>query len=56
MPCTKEQLIAAINSYAIARSTSDDLLTQMAAKALAQLIDSLVFTQSQAPEDDGSQE
>jgi hypothetical protein len=55
MPCTKEQLIAAINSYAAARVSGDAPLVQMAAEALTQAVDTLDFTEP-APEEDGSQE
>lgn len=43
MPCKKSQLIAAINAYATARSTSDQLLMQAAIKILQPLVDSLEF-------------
>jgi hypothetical protein len=55
MPCTKEQLITAINSYASARTTGDAPLIQMAAATLSQVVDTLEFTEP-APEEDGSQE
>jgi hypothetical protein len=55
MPCTKEQLVTAINSYAAARATGDGPLVQMAAAVLTQAVDSLEFTEP-APEEDGGQE
>jgi hypothetical protein len=45
MPCTKDQLIAAINSFASARTTGDVPLMQMAADALTQLVDTLEFSE-----------
>ncbi len=41
MPCTKAELIAAINSYASARTTNDGPLINMAAAALGQVVDTL---------------
>jgi hypothetical protein len=55
MPCTKEQLITAINSYASARTTGDASLIQMAAAALTQAVDTLEFTEL-SPDEDGGQE
>lgn len=58
MPCTKEQLVAAINSYASARTTSDGPLIGMAAAALTELVDSLTFTEPETEaeaEEDGGQ-
>jgi hypothetical protein len=53
MPCTKEQLITAINSYAAARATGDAPLIQMAATALTQAVDTLEFTEPEpAPEEE----
>lgn len=43
MPCKKSQLVAAINSYATAKSTGDQLLIQAAIKILQPLVDSLEF-------------
>ena len=45
MPCTKEQLVTAINSYASARTTGDGPLIQMAAASLSQVVDTLEFTE-----------
>jgi hypothetical protein len=56
MPCTKEELVTAINSYAAARSTGDAALTQMAAAKLTELVDSLSFTEPEPAEADGGQE
>jgi hypothetical protein len=57
MPCTKDQVIAAINSYASARATGDGPLINMAAAALGQIVDTLTFSEP-APEvkEDGGQE
>jgi hypothetical protein len=57
MPCTKEELITAINSYAAARTTGDAALGQMAAVKLTELIDTITFAEPPAEaNDDGSQE
>lgn len=56
MPCTKEQLIAAINSYASARTTGDVPLIQMAAQALTEVVDTLNFSEPEVAEEDGGQE
>lgn len=57
MPCTKAELIAAINSYASARATGDGPLINMAAVALGQVVESLTFTEPPAEaEEDGGQE
>ncbi len=57
MPCTKEQLVAAINSYAAARQTGDGPLIQMSAQALTALVDTLTFSEPPAEaEADGGQE
>lgn len=53
MPCTKAELIAAINSYASARATGDGPLINLAAAALGQVVDTLTFSE---PEEDGGQE
>ena len=45
MPCTKDQLIADINSFASARTTGDVPLMQMAADALSQPVDTLEFSE-----------
>lgn len=49
MPCTKPELIAAINSYASARITGDGPLIAMAAQALEKVIETLAFSEP-APE------
>lgn len=56
MPCTKTDLVTAINSYAAARATGDAPLMQMAATKLTEMIDTLAFSEPEATEDDGSQE
>lgn len=57
IPCTKAELIAAINSYASARTTNDGPLINMAAAALGQVVDTLTFSEPPAEaEDDGGQE
>jgi hypothetical protein len=57
MPCTKDELVTAINSYAAARGTGDAALTQMAAAKLTEVVDTLSFSESPAEaDDDGGQE
>jgi hypothetical protein len=56
MPCTKEDLATAINSYAAARTTGDAALTQMAILKLTELIDTLSFAEPEPAEADGGQE
>lgn len=51
MPCTKAELVAAINSYAAARCTSDGNLINMAAHALTQVVDTLEFAEPTAAEE-----
>ena len=43
MPCTKSQLIGAINSFGSARATGDGNLIGFAANLIGQLIDTLEF-------------
>jgi|LakMenEpi03Aug12_release.lakeMendotaPanAssembly.Ray.scaffolds.fasta_scaffold2175728_2 hypothetical protein len=50
MPCTKDQLIAAINSFASARTTGDVPLMQMAADVLTKLVDTLEFSEPEPEE------
>lgn len=45
MPCTKTELVTAINSYASARVTNDGPLIQMAAGVLTELVDGLEFSE-----------
>lgn len=52
MPCTKEQLITAINSYAAARATGDGPLIQIAAAVLTEAVETLEFSEP-APEENG---
>jgi hypothetical protein len=56
MPCTKEQLITAINSYASARTTGDAPLIQLAAQALTEVVDTLEFSEPEVAENNGGQE
>jgi len=56
MPCTKEQLVTAINSYAAARSTADGALMQMSAEKLTELIDTIAFSEPEVAEEDGGKE
>jgi hypothetical protein len=60
MPCTKEQLATAINSYSTARVTGDEALIQMAVNRLTELIDTLPFPEPEPEpepaEADGGQE
>jgi hypothetical protein len=43
MACKKSELVAAVNSYASARLTSDAPLVKMAAEALQNIVDTLDF-------------
>lgn len=43
MPCTKSELISAINSYAAARCSNDGPLIQMAANKLGEFVESLEY-------------
>ena len=57
MPCTKEQLVSAINSYAAARVSNDGPLIQMAAQVLSGVVDTLEFSEPETEtEEDGGQE
>jgi hypothetical protein len=56
MPCTKTDLVTAINSYAAARATGDGPLMQLAVTKLTEMIDTLEFSEPEAAEDNGSQE
>ena len=52
-PCTKPQLIEAVNSFGKAKQVQDPKLMQFAAKELNDLMDTLEFTpQPEAPADD----
>lgn len=55
MPCTKEQLVSAINSYAAARVSNDATLIQVAAQMLSGVVDTLEFTEPEAEEDGGQE-
>ena len=57
MPCTKEQLVSAVNSYAAARVSNDATLIQVAAQILSGVVDTLEFAEPEAEaEEDGGQE
>ena len=57
MPCTKEQLVSAINSFAAARVSNDSPLIQMAAAVLSGVVDTLEFAEPEIEtEEDGGQE
>lgn len=43
MPCTKVELVSAINSYAAARCSNDGPLIQMAATKLSEMVESLEY-------------
>jgi len=43
MPCTKSQLVEAINSFAAARCSNDAPLIQMAAARLGQIVETLEY-------------
>jgi len=55
MPCTKEELVSAINTYAAARVSNDATLIQVAAQLLSGAVDTLEFAEP-AAEQDGGQE
>ena len=48
MPCKQSELITAINSFAAARSSNDQVLTSFSANLVAKLMETLVFD----PEDE----
>ena len=56
MPCTKSELVGAINSYAAARCTNDGPLIQMAAAKLGEFVESLDYAAEPEAEADGGQE
>lgn len=56
MPCTKDQLVSAINSFAAARVSNDGPLIQMAAQVLSGVVDTLEFAEPEVEEEDGGQE
>ena len=43
MPCTKSELVTAINSYAAARCTNDGSLIQMSAAKLGEFVELLEY-------------
>jgi len=55
MPCTKEQLVSAVNSYAAARVSNDATLIQVAAQILSGVVDTLEFAEPEAEEDGGQE-
>jgi hypothetical protein len=56
MPCTKDQLVTAINSYASAKCTGDVALINMSIEALTQCVDTLVFSEPEIePENPGAE-
>ncbi len=55
MPCTKQQLVSAINSYAAARISNDATLIQVAAQMLSGVVDTLEFAEPEAEEDGGQE-
>lgn len=52
MPCTKRELVEAINSFAAARATGDGNLIAMSAQLVQAAVDSLEF----APEPEAKEE
>ena len=52
MPCKQSDLITAINSFAAARASSDQVLTNFSANLVAKLLDTLVFDPEEVPEDE----
>ena len=50
MPCTKNELASAINSYAAARVSGDANLINFGASAVASMIDTLEFAEEEETE------
>ena len=50
MPCKQSELITAINSFAAARTSSDQVLTNFSANLVAKLLDTLEFDAEDQPE------
>lgn len=59
MPCKQSELITAINSFAAARSSNDQVLTSFSANLVAKLMETLVFDPEdevvETPEEEASQ-
>ena len=47
MPCTKKELVSAINSFTSARMTQDNSLVEFAGKKLQECVDSLEFAEEE---------
>lgn len=47
MPCKKSELVAAINSYATARVTNDNLLIQSSATIVQSLLETLDYAEEE---------
>ena len=45
MPCTKEELVSAITSYAAARLTNDNNLIKFGGDSIVKLLDTLEFSE-----------
>lgn len=56
MPCKQSELITAINSFAAARASSDQVLTNFSANLVAKLLDTLVFDPEEQPEEEQAPE
>ena len=52
MPCKQSELITAINSFAAARSSSDQVLTNFSANLVAKLMDTLQFDPEELPQEE----
>ena len=51
MACKKSELVSAVNSYSVARTTGDANLTNLSGTILQNLIDTLEFAEEEEEED-----
>jgi len=56
MPCKQSELITAINSFAAARSSNDQVLTNFSANLVAKMLETLEFAAEDVPEDEDAPE
>lgn len=56
MPCKQSELITAINSFAAARSSNDQVLTNFSANLVAKLMETLEFDAEEVPEEEAAPE
>ena len=56
MPCKQSELITAINSFAAARSSNDQVLTNFSANLVAKMLETLEFAAEDVPEDEAAPE